>query len=91
MELAIAMGIIGCIGFFMGVWALIEVKAMQKSTHKIQWMPLDDQKSSFDDKTPLDGDNQEIDDIFTSDELFADDIDLYLDPPRKRKPKPKDR
>jgi hypothetical protein len=34
-------GIFGFLGFFLGLKALIDVKALQKSTHSVQYMPID--------------------------------------------------
>ena len=33
-------GVIGYLAMFLGVYALIEVKAMQRSTHKIEYVPI---------------------------------------------------
>ncbi len=46
--IAIVCGILGlCAGFLglaVGIWAVIEVKALQKSTHAIQYVPVSDSK-----------------------------------------------
>jgi ABC-type antimicrobial peptide transport system permease subunit len=43
-QIAIICGILGFFGGFMGlgigIWAVIEVKALQKSTHAVQYVPV---------------------------------------------------
>ena len=58
-----------------GLWAIIEVKALQRSTHKIEWRPMG---APEDDKANQNVDNTEVD-AFGDDDLFMDDIDLFLD------------
>jgi len=43
MVMVIISGMFGIFGFSMGLKALIEVKALQNSTHQIQYVPVDDQ------------------------------------------------
>lgn len=39
--LALSSLIIGSIGLTVGICALIKVMAMEKSTHQVQWVPVD--------------------------------------------------
>lgn len=79
----LALVVIGVVGFIIAVMALIEVKALKNSTHKIEWMPAP--KPSFNDN-PLPTEDNESEADETEDDLFADDIDLFLDPrPRRGK------
>lgn len=71
-------------GFVLATWALIEVKALKNSTHKIQWMPMDMGKPELNDNSFDPIDNTDVVDD-TEDDLFADDIDLFLDPRGKKK------
>ena len=85
-ALNIAMAMIGVIGFVIAVIALIEIKALKSSTHKIQWVPANNPTSSLNDKSSPGGDNGPVGFDELDDELFVDDIDLFLDKkPRKKK------
>lgn len=79
-----ALGLLGAIGLTVAVMALIEVKALKRSTHKIEWVPIDQKEPSLNDKPSISNDNSPIDD-FTDDDLFADDIELYLDKKKSRR------
>ena len=41
MVLIILGGIFGFLGFILGLKALVDVRALQKSTHSVQYMPVD--------------------------------------------------
>ena len=68
-QLSLAFGLVGVVGFVIATLALIEIKALKASTHKIQWMPLDT-GSSLNDKSGAEEDNKEV--------MSWDDDDLVV-------------
>ena len=71
-----ALGVLGVIGLVIGSMALIEIKALKQSTHKIQWVPAEQPLSGLADKGA-----SSVDNIYDDDDhdLFGDDIDLFMD------------
>lgn len=62
-------GIFGFVGFILGLMAVIDVKALQKSTHSVQYMPIDPQ---------IDQENQAFSEGWgTSPETIAEQEKLY--------------
>lgn len=66
--------IMSVLAFMLIVWVFIELKSMQKSTHNIQYVPLEDPSDSLMDKIfKKDKKKQPIIDE-TDVELFGDDF-----------------
>ena len=61
-------GLVGYMAMFLGVYALIELKAMQRSTHRIEYVPI----SEKDVQGGADGITKKLKDI--EDDLFDDGI-----------------
>lgn len=85
MAVALAFSLIGLIGGVFGVLALIEVRALKQSTHKIQWVPMDNPAQPSDNEV-VNSDNEKSVDEW-EDDLFQDDIDMFMDPPSKGRKK----
>jgi hypothetical protein len=63
--------IAGFVGFFLGLKALIEVKALQKSTHNVSYMPIDPK---------MDEANEEfMDEWATSEKALKEQSDMFKD------------
>lgn len=74
MILATLGGILGILSLLISIYAIIEVKALMKSTHSIQYMPIDPK---------IDAENEEIlnewatseDSIFEQEKLFKENLE----------------
>jgi len=68
--------ILGVIGFILGLYAVINVEAYKKSTHKIEWREFDPddvtkQKKFSGSEDPFEPDGSKIDEFYEEDGGFA--------------------